>query len=124
MQILVDSSVWIDHIRVPNLMLESLLDDNKICCHPFVIGELALGSITSRAKVLASIKNLPQLMCVEDFEVLGLIERYKLFNKGIGYIDVHLLASALISSAALWTRDKALLATAEKLGIAPQIHYS
>ena len=119
--ILVDSSVWIDHIRSTDSVLESLLNDNKVCSHLFVIGELALGSISSRAKLLASIQSLPQLISAEDFEVLRLIERHKLFSKGIGYIDVHLLASALLSSVKLWTRDKALRAVAEKLGIAAQI---
>lgn len=122
--ILVDSSVWIDHIHKPDAMLSSLLEDNHVSSHPFVIGELALGRIATRDKILALIKKLSQSPLAEDSEVLQLIESHKLYGKGLSYIDVHLLASALISSAALWTRDKALLAAAEKLGIAPQIHYS
>ena len=124
MQILADSSIWMDYLRHKDAMLQLFIDDGTLCIHPFIIGEIALGHLNPRARILFDIDQLPKIMQVEDHEALALIEKHKLFGTDIGYIDVHLLASALISSAALWTRDKALHAAAEKLGIAAQIHYS
>jgi predicted nucleic acid-binding protein len=117
--ILVDASVWIDHIRVPDRVLVELLSGDTVVTHPFVIGEVALGSIRSRAKVLTEMHDLPLTEVAADPEVMRFIERFKLHGLGIGYIDVHLLAATLLTDgASLWTRDKSLRMAAERLGVA------
>jgi predicted nucleic acid-binding protein len=104
--ILVDSSVWIDHLRAGSSELESLLNDLRVLVHPFVIGELACGNLRNRKEVLDLIGDLPQVSTAVDQEVLYFIEQHELMGKGIGYIDAHLLASvALTPPAVLWTRD-------------------
>ncbi len=117
--ILVDASVWIDHIRSPEPALLSLLNAGGVFAHPFVIGEVALGHIRTRALVLADLRTLPFAAVATDDEVLQFIDRFRLPGLGIGYVDAHLLASSLLTlGSALWTRDKRLRAVAEKLGIA------
>ena len=117
--ILADSSIWIDHFRVGDALLIALLEREEIVAHPFVIGEIALGSFHKRVAVLQSLRELPQATVAEDTEVLVLIEKAQLFNLGIGYVDAHLLASARLSDdVRLWTRDKRLAAAASKLGLA------
>jgi predicted nucleic acid-binding protein len=106
--ILVDTSVWIDHFRKGNAKLEGLLINNEVMLHPFIIGELACGSIKNRKEILALLNELPQVAVAEHQEVLRLIEDRKLFGKGIGLIDAHLIASALISKVELLTMDKPL----------------
>jgi predicted nucleic acid-binding protein len=105
---LVDTSVWIDHFRNGNPQLEELLINNEVITHPFVIGELACGSIRNRNQILGLLKELPAADVAEQQEVLRFIEDRKLFGKGIGLIDAHLIASALISKVRLLTMDKAL----------------
>lgn len=119
--ILVDTSVWVDHFRSSNARLVSLLGAASVLMHPFVLGELACGSLRDRALILGLLHGLPAAVLSEGTEVLSFIERHALHGKGIGYVDVHLLASAALSgSAKLWTHDKRLLAAAQALGCAHQ----
>jgi len=119
--ILVDTSVWVDHLRGGDAQLADLLERTKVVMHPFVAGEIACGSLADRAPILELLQDLPAATVAEAVEVLGFIERHVLHGKGIGYVDVHLLASvALTDGAQLWTRDKRLLAAAQTLGCAFQ----
>jgi hypothetical protein len=120
--ILVDTSIWIDHLRTGNERLSSLLNQCMVLGHPFVTGELALGNLPDRETVLGALQDLPQADRATDPEVLQLIGDRVLHGLGIGYIDAHLLAAVLISpGATLWTRDKRLLAASEQLGIAAKV---
>lgn len=120
--ILVDSSVWIDHLRTTDHTIVTLTRRGDLATHPLVIGELAMGSIRDRADLLFRMQKLPLLRTAEDDEVLTFVERRKLHGRGIGYIDAHLLLSVLLSKgASLWTRDKRLLEIAEELEIAPHL---
>ena len=116
--ILVDTSVWVDHLRRGDALLIEALEQNVVIMHPFVVGEIACGSLTNRAAVLELLLQLPMVTVAEPDEVLGFIEVHKLHGKGIGYIDVHLLASTAIGRVKLWTRDARLDAVARKLGCA------
>jgi hypothetical protein len=117
--ILVDTSVWIDHLRADNAALRRLLDARRVLMHPFVIGELALGRMGQREIILAALSDLPRAELATDAEVLGFIHREALFGRGVGYVDVHLLASVrLTAGAELWTRDARLLDLADELGLA------
>jgi predicted nucleic acid-binding protein len=117
--ILVDTSVWVDHLRAGDLTLVRLLENSQVLVHPFVIGELALGNVRQRANLLAELQNLPQAPVASDQEVLRFIELHELFGLGIGYVDAHLLAAVRLSAgSSLWTRDKRLLAIAVHLGTA------
>ncbi len=116
--ILVDTSVWVDHLRQGDAELKGLLSAGHVLTHRFVIGELALGSLQNRDIVLDALKNLPQTTNATDEEVLHFIARHALFGSGIGYIDAHLLAAVQLSpGASLWTRDKRLLAESVRLGL-------
>ncbi len=118
--ILVDTSIWIDHLRGGNLGLAGKLDAGQVLTHPLVIGELAMGDLRPREVVLRSLTQLPQAVMARDDEVLAYIDRLALHGKGIGYIDAHLLAStALTQDAELWTRDRRLAEIAVELGLAP-----
>lgn len=120
--ILVDSSVWIDHLRNGEPLLAGLLDAGRVLAHPFVIGELALGSLRQRDVILSALQDLPQAVVAGDDEVFRFIGQQALFGLGIGYIDAHLLAAVrLTSGASLWTRDKRLCAVADRLVLAAQI---
>jgi predicted nucleic acid-binding protein len=120
--ILVDTSVWIDHLRSGDTILAGLLDNGQVLSHPFVIGELALGSLRQRESVLADLLNLPRALAASDAEVMHFIHRDGLFGIGIGYIDAHLLAATrLTQGASLWTRDKRLSAAAERLSLATRV---
>lgn len=117
--ILVDTSVWVDHLRIGDAHLAALLERGSVVMHPFVVGEIACGSLTHRAPIIELLRELPAATVAEGDEVLGFIERHALHGKGIGYVDVHLLASvALTQGASLWTRDKRLQAAADDLGCA------
>jgi len=117
--ILVDTSVWVDHLRESDEALAGLLEAGKILAHPFVIGELALGNLPRRDLVLRALHDLPQVNVATDREVLHLVDRHLLFGLGIGYIDAHLLAAVLLTSdAGLWTRDRRLRRGADRLGLA------
>ncbi len=115
--ILVDTSVWVDHLRKGDGKLADLLDAGEVACHPFVIGELACGGIRNRVKFLTLLSALPSLEKGEDEEVLFLIERRRLHGRGLGLIDVHLLASCMLAGVPLWTRDAKLAAAARSLAL-------
>jgi predicted nucleic acid-binding protein len=120
--ILVDTSVWIDHLRSGDNLLAELLDDMAVLTHPFVIGELAMARLRQRDTILDNIAELPQAIAAADSEVLRLINQQALFGMGIGYIDAHLLtATRLTPGAALWTRDRVLAQAAERLSIAARV---
>ena len=117
--ILVDSSVWIDHLRGTDALLADLLHRRQVLTHPFVIGELALGNLRQRSTIIDAMLDLPKATAANDSEVLAFIERQAIHGRGIGYIDVHLLAAVRLSAGAkLWTRDKRLNGTAIELGLA------
>jgi predicted nucleic acid-binding protein len=120
--ILADASIWIEHFRVPNESLLRLLSHNEIACHDFVIGEVSLGHVRNRDALLDELFELPKSDHIGNDEVLALILQHKLFGKGIGYVDVHLLASAILTSdCSLWTRDRNLLAVARGLHVEAQV---
>jgi predicted nucleic acid-binding protein len=117
--ILVDSSVWVDHLRAGDAVLIGLLNAGMVLAHPFVIGELALGNLRQREPVLSALSDLPRAVVATDAEVLHFIGRHSLFGRGAGYIDVHLLAAVrLTAGAELWTRDKRLHGLAVQLSLA------
>ncbi len=117
--ILVDTSVWVDHLRAGDDDLAALLNTSQVLIHPFVLGELACSNLHNRNEVLALLKDLPRISVATDDEALFFIERHALIGKGIGYVDAHLLASVTLNgSARLWTRDRRLHAVAETLGLA------
>jgi predicted nucleic acid-binding protein len=114
--ILADTSVWIDHLRSGNQELQQLLDQGQIVIHPFVIAELALGSLRESTKTLALLDLLPQVQVAQTNEVRLTIEARRLYSLGIGLIDAHLIASVLINpSTLLWTKDKCLRKVAARL---------
>ncbi len=115
--ILVDTSVWVDHLRNTHQELSRLLDDGVVLCHPFVIGELACGNLKNRNEILDLLAALPTAEVASHDEALHLVTDRKLSGKGIGWIDVHLLASALLTNCTLWTKDKALQSISRSLDI-------
>ena len=116
--ILVDTSVWIDHLRHGDNTLVKLLNAGQVLAHPFVIGELALGSLRQRDLILDTLTDMPRAKIATDEEVLALINQSNLYGIGIGYIDAHLLASTrLTPGTLLWTRDKRLRAVASQVGL-------
>ena len=116
--ILVDTSVWIDHLRKSEAKLKKLLENEEVVTHPFVRLELALGSIAGREKVLADLALLPQVPIAQVDELFSLLELQKLYRRGIGVTDLHLVASALIDkSISIWTRDQRLGDIADELGL-------
>ncbi|WP_145633559.1 type II toxin-antitoxin system VapC family toxin [Neorhizobium alkalisoli] len=115
--ILVDSSIWIDHFRQGNAELRKIIEDDRLLCHPFVIGELALGSLRERDAVIAFLAAQREAVIATHAEVMTVIDRHAIFSMGIGYTDAHLLTSTLLDRrASLWTRDKRLAAAALKVG--------
>jgi predicted nucleic acid-binding protein len=117
MMVLVDTSIWIDHLRESSKGLVELLQQENVICHPFIIGELACGNLKNQKMILELLENLPQAQLVDDSEVRKFIEMRKLMGQGIGWIDMHLISSALISDTALWTSDKRLRIVAQKLKV-------
>ena len=116
--ILVDTSVWIDHLRYSDSFLVNLLNTGRVLAHPFVIGELALGNLQQREVILDALSNLSCANIAADAEVLAFINQSRLYGAGIGYIDAHLLASVrLTPGTLLWTRDKRLHAAAVQHGL-------
>ena len=110
--ILVDSSIWGDHLRKGNATLARRLADGDVLTHPAVIGELALGDLSDRATILALLGRLPRARVASDDEVMAFIENLSLWARGIGWVDAHLLASARLTGCALWTTDRPLVAAA------------
>ena len=117
--ILADTSVWIDHLRASDAHLSTLLSRVDVAMHPMVLGELACGNLQDRQTLIALWRNLPQLAAVTNAEALYFLDQNRLWGRGIGYIDLHLLAAvALSAQARLWTRDKRLRKTAQQIGLA------
>jgi predicted nucleic acid-binding protein len=120
--ILVDTSIWIDHFRKTNEVLEALISRDDVLTHPFVIGEMAMGNFRQRDAILTEMRDLPQAISATDDEVLDFVLEHSLFGMGIGFVDAHLLAAArLTQDAALWTRDKRLDAAAQRLLLAARV---
>jgi len=115
--ILVDTSVWISHLQKGNVKLKQLLNDGYVICHPFIVGELACGNLKNRTEIISHLQALPMAIKVDDEEVMKLIENHHLMGKGLGYVDVHLLASALLTEVPIWTFDKILNKISKELGI-------
>jgi predicted nucleic acid-binding protein len=116
--ILADTSVWIDHFRGGRSKLASLLDRDEVLMHPFVVGELACGNLLARETTIELLEQMRAITVADHAEVMAFIQRQRLHGRGVGYIDVHLLASAAIDGARLWTRDQGLRALAYKLDLA------
>jgi predicted nucleic acid-binding protein len=117
--ILVDTSIWVGHLRARDKALSALLDAGMVLAHPFVIGELALGNLHQREVVLNALSDLPHASVATDAEVLHFIDAHALFGRGVGYVDAHLLAAVRLTAAAqLWTGDKRLHDVAKQLGLA------
>ena len=120
--ILVDASVWINHLRAADERLAALLAGHEVLGHPFVAGEVALGYLRQRDIIMRSLHRLPQAVVASDREVLRLIDEERLYGRGIGYIDAHLLAAArLTAEARLWTRDGRLQRVAAERGLAAML---
>jgi len=116
--ILVDTSVWANHLRSPEPRLDALLANYGVILHPFVLGELACGNLPKRSETIAYLEELPIAMVASELEVRHLLESRRLWGTGLGWIDMHLLASALIEESNLWTADRAMAGAAKQLGIA------
>ena len=115
--VLVDTSVWVNHFRRGNIHLKELLLNGEVVCHSFVIGELACGNIKNRSEILDLLQALPKAPTIDLAEYLYFIEQNHLSGTGIGFVDVHLLASARLSGVPLWTNDKRLKENARKLNV-------
>ena len=116
--ILVDTSVWIDHLRSGDPQLAACLQAGQVIAHPWITGELALGHLSNRAAVIDSLQSLAQAVVATDAEVMRLIDTHTLYGAGIGFIDAHLLASCrLTQGLRLWTRDRRLEGLASRLGV-------
>lgn len=116
--ILVDTSVWVDHLRQGLPLLHDLLEAGEVTTHPFIIGELACGNLANRQEILGLLAMLPQVKQATHDEALHLVEAHRLQGRGVGWIDVHLLASAFLGHVPLWTRDRRLDEVARMLHIA------
>jgi predicted nucleic acid-binding protein len=117
--ILVDTSIWIDHMQRTEPDLVVLLENAEVCVHPMIIGELALGSLRDRSVILSLLGDLPGIPVATHAEVLQLIESHALYGTGLSFIDAHLLAALRLSTTAkLWTRDRRLESAAKRLGVA------
>jgi len=117
---LVDTSVWIEHLRYGTRRLAGALRRVAVTTHPFVIGELACGHLQRRNEVLGLLAALPQLPVADHAEVLTLVERTRLMGRGIGWIDAHLLCSTLLGRTTLWTLDRRLAVVAQEFRVAFQ----
>jgi predicted nucleic acid-binding protein len=115
--ILVDTSVWVEHLRAGSNRLRALLFDEQVLCHPFIVGELACGALQKRSDILSMLKALPEAHLVEHQEVLSFLEVRRLYGRGIGWVDAHLLASTLLTGCTLWTLHKPLRRAAAALNV-------
>ena len=113
--VLVDTSIWVTHLRQGSRHLEKLLMDAEVMCHPFIIGELACGNLKNRNEIISLLQSLPMAQTIEFDEFLFFINRNHLMGIGVGFVDVHLLASAQLTGVPLWTADKRLKSAAELL---------
>jgi predicted nucleic acid-binding protein len=117
--ILADTSVWIDFFRKPDKHVQDLARQRRICGHPFVTGELAAGSLHVRHRMVLMLRNLPQLQPVEDSAFYAFLEKHEVNGKGMGFVDIHLLAAASeAGNVQVWTRDRRMLEQATHLGLA------
>ena len=114
---LIDTSVWIHHFRTGSEQLRSLLDEEQVLCHPFITGELACGTLRNRDEILYLLRALPQARLLEHEEVLHFLEARHLYGRSLGWVDAHLLASAVLTGCGLWTLDKPLLRAAAILNV-------
>ena len=115
--VLLDTSVWIDHLRRGDARVASLLEAGDVVCHPLVVGELACGSLRQRHEILELLSALPHARHTSHDQILAFIEKHRLFGQGIGLIDVHLLWAVKEGSHTLWTLDRGLRRSAERLGV-------
>ena len=115
--VLVDTSVWIDHFYKKNDHLVNLLNEGKVYTHEYIIGEIACGNISNRDEIIQLLRSLSFTLSISQEEILDFISNSHLYGKGLGFIDIHLLASSLISNAKLWTKDKKLNHVAKELNI-------
>jgi predicted nucleic acid-binding protein len=115
--ILVDTSVWVQHLRRGDPRLVDLLGQEQVVCHPFVIGELAMGSVKNRTTILTLLHRLPSTDVATHKDVLALVERRGLHGAGLGWIDAHLLTAALLAGTRIWTIDRALASAARGIDI-------
>jgi predicted nucleic acid-binding protein len=115
--VLVDSSVWIEHFRKGRPQLATLLNEASVLMHPFILGELACGNLKNRADILRDLEDLPQAIAATHEEALDLMSKRKLWGRGLGWIDAHLVASALLSHCRLWTLDARLDRAAADVGV-------
>jgi len=114
--VLVDTSIWVTHFRVCENHLVQLLELGLVACHPFIIGELACGSLKNRKEIVHLLEALPDVPVLRHQEVMSFIEYRKIMSKGVGYVDTHLLGSSILSGIPLWTFDKSLAKVASTLG--------
>ena len=117
--ILADTSVWVQHLRSGDTRLVGALEAGRVCIHPFIRGEIACGNLKNRAELLGLLAHLPPSGVATDAEAMVFLERHKLMGRGLGFVDAHLLASAALSAATLWTHDRRLAAVATELTLAP-----
>ncbi|MFC2167264.1 type II toxin-antitoxin system VapC family toxin [Acidobacteriota bacterium] len=115
--VLVDTSVWISHLRKGNSQLQVLLMDGKVACHPYIIGELACGNLKNRQEILTLLEALPKTELAGHDEILYFIDQHRLMGKGLGLIDMHLLVSTQLSGVSLWTLDNNLKDAADELNL-------
>ena len=113
--VLVDTSIWVGHMRQGSRRLKKLLMDVEVMCHPFIIGELACGNLKNRNEIISLLQSLPMAPTIEFDEFLFFVDRNHLMGKGVGFVDVHLLASAQLAGVLLWTADKKLKSSADQL---------
>lgn len=115
--VLVDTSVWINHLKKGDAKLKTLLMEGFVLIHPFVIGEIACGFLKNRSEIISLLQKLPHGRIATESEFLFFIEKNSLMARGLGFVDIHLLASAKLTACTLWTYDKKLFASAQKLGL-------
>lgn len=115
--VIIDTSVWIAHFRKANAHLQKLLSEGEVFCHHFIVGEIACGNIHNRTEIISLMQALPSTPIAAQEEILSFIDHKKLYGAGIGLIDVHLLASAFLTKASVWTVDNKLQRVAAKLNI-------
>ncbi len=116
--VIVDTSIWVTHLRQGNTRLEKLLMDAEVMCHPFIIGELSCGNLKNRHRIISLLQALPLAPTIDRDEFLMFIDRNGLYGKGVGFVDVHLLASARLANVMLWSEGKRLQAAANQLDLA------
>ena len=122
--ILVDTAIWVDFLHLGDDRLQRFLDDGRVLSHPFIVGELATGSLRRRDAVLKELRRLPEAQAAKNEEVLSFIDRHSLFGRGLSYVDIHLLVSTkLTTDAKIWTRDQRLRAAADQLGLSAQVDH-